>query len=90
MNSYGAVVVDVHASFTSMFGEAGVVDAIGLVVVTVTSQQVWGGRKGERGREEGEGEEKRRGEKRGEGGREGRGERGRRERKRGEVGYDNL
>ena len=83
MNSYGAVVVDVHASFTSMFGEAGVVDAIGLVVVTVTSQQVWGGRKGERGR--GGGEEERREERGGGEGREGREGKEREKARRGRV-----
>ena len=52
MNPYGAVVVDVDASFTSLFRSTGVVDAISLVF-TVTVQ-VWGGREERRGRERGE------------------------------------
>ena len=86
MNFYGATVVDVHASFTSILSSAAIVDAIRLVI-TVTFQWVWVGSIGEKRREKG---------RVGKGGREerkkGRRERGggRRERKQEEVRYDNL
>lgn len=67
MNPYGAIVVDVDTSFTSILRSTAVVDAISLVF-TVTVQ-VWGGREerrgseGEGGREEVERREEREGKK---------------------------
>ena len=73
MNFYGAVVVEVHTGFTSIFSVTAIVDAIFSLVLTVTFQRVCDGRKGEKRGERGE-------ERGGKGGREerkkGRGERG--------------
>ena len=87
MNFYGSVVVEVHTGFTSIFSITAIVDATFSLVLTVTFQQVWGGRKGEK--RGGEGRRDRRegregGRKGRRGGRE-RGKGGRKERKQGEV-----
>ena len=71
MNFYGSVVVEVHTGFTSIFSITAIVDATFSLVLTVTFQQVWGGRKGEKRGGEGRREERegreggRKGEKRG-------------------------
>ena len=94
MNFYGSVVVEVHTGFTSIFSITAIVDATFSLVLTVTFQQVWGGRKGEKRGGEGRREERegreggrkgRKGGERGKGGGRERGKGGRRERKQGEV-----
>ena len=88
MNFYGSVVVEVHTGFTSIFSITAIVDATFSLVLTVTFQQVWGGRKGEKrggeGRRDGREGREEGGRKGRRGGRE-RGKGGRKERKQGEV-----